>query len=665
MPNGGFGQRKVLPVREAITGNDGKHEDDVEYSEAILDRVVQPCDCVSQFRHGGRNGRGTRTPGIRRRTPVVPCHGEMFMRMGHRPAALLSFAVFGLAACSDQPVVAPQPTLDITVQQRDVELVRFHEAINHQRVSFPQTVTRIRQKHPHELPRIAPRVYTGASFESRGTLAPPTVNGTAVQLTDVEVVTRDGSTTAYSVSNSAGAVTAGAVQIFDLDDPFAPAQRSEVLVGDAEYAAVAVHGDALYATGNDDMSAIVDVFDVGNPDAPAHRARIAVTGQVVVAAHVVDDALHVVTGREGGWIRFDLSEPFDPVQEALVEIDDARDLVVTDDTALVLAGDGVHVVVGDASVEIIALEGLPTEAPTRGHWIDGAWYVNTNTGVWRIDPSTRLAGRVFDDTTGTANGLSSDGDRLIFRANGEAGLQLVHRSDTGTFRPLGWLDLANAGSANSAATGEEFLVSGDGRGGLLLAAFQYDVFENFEGDLVQPYPWVEVSGDWQILEKDGSLRFTCPRSGNPGDRRAFWGTDAPWTDFQVDAKVWLDQSNGCGIYFRAGDVWDDDEQDAYVFQYDPGYGRGAFLFRRIDDGRETSPLAVTYKEDVPELADVDWYEVWRDIRIRVEGDRMRAWVDGVFTVEATDDELTQGSIGVRAWSNSQPWFDDFRVTGID
>lgn len=590
------------------------------------------------------------------------------MAMTRRSAAACLFTLFGLAACSDDHVVGPptEDTLDITVQQRDVELIRFTETANQQRFSFPEPVRVIRQKHPHQLPRVAPRVYTGASFESRGALQPPTVGGRSVQLTDVKVDSReDGSMLAFAVSNTAGPITAGALQIFDLGDAFAPAQRAEVLVGDAEYASVAVYGDVVYATGNDDMDAVVDVFDVSTLDAPTHRARIAVPGQVVVAAHVDGDFLHVATAMSGGWVRLDLSDPFDPVQDTLVEIEDARDLVVTDDAVLVLAGDGVHVIEDDAAIEVITIDGLPAEAPTRGHWTGSSWFVNTNRGVWSVDPVARRASRVLDDGTGTANGLTTDGDRLFFRANGEAGLQLVHRNEAGVFQPLGWLDLANAGSSNSAAVGEDFLVSGDGRGGLLLAAFQYDVFENFEGDLLQPYPWVEVSGDWQIVEKDGSLRFTCPRDGNPNDRRAFWGTDATWTDFQVDAKVWLDQSNGCGIYFRATDVWDENDQESYIFQYDPGYGRGAFLFRRIHDGRETSPIAVTYKEDVPELADQQWYETWRDVRIRVEGDRLRAWVDGVFVVEAEDDRFTQGSIGVRAWSNSQPWFDDFRVTEID
>lgn len=588
------------------------------------------------------------------------------MTMARRSAAALSLCFLALAACSDDhDVVAPDETRDITVNHRDVDLVRFHETGNQQRFSFPEPVRVIRQRHPNQLPRVAPRVYTGASFESRGAISPPTVDGAPVQLTDVTVVARDGAPEAYAVSNTAGSTTAGALQIFDLGDAFSPAQRSEVLVGDAEYAAVAAFGDAVYATGNDDLSAIVDVFDVSDPAMPSHRARIVAPGQVVVAAHVVGDQLHVASGRAGGWTRFDLADPFAPVQAAAVALDDARDLVVRGDEVFVLAADGVHVIAGDEVVASIAIDGLPAEAPTRGLWMGDAWYVNTNAGLWRVDGATRAAQRVLDDATGTANGLSSDGDRLFFRANGEAGLQLVHRSTAGVFQPLGWLDLANSGSANSAAVGEDFLVSGDGRGGLLLAAFQYDVFENFEGDLVQPYPWVEVSGDWQILEKDGSLRFTCPRDGNPHDRRAFWGTDATWTDFQVDAKIWLDQSNGCGIYFRATDVWDDDDQEAYVFQYDPGYGDGAFLFRRIRNGSETDPIAVTYKEDVPELAGQDWYEVWRDVRVRVEGDHMRAWVDGVFVVEANDRRLTQGSIGVRAWADSQPWFDDFRVTEID
>jgi Flp pilus assembly pilin Flp len=161
--------------------------------------------------------------------------------------------------------------------------------------------------------------------------------------------------------------------------------------------------------------------------------------------------------------------------------------------------------------------------------------------------------------------------------------------------------------------------------------------------------WYEAEGKkWGV--DNGEY---CADSG--GKHSSFTG-DETWTDYVIDLQARLDKGNGFGVYFRATDP---DAVNGYCFQYDPGYGKGAFLFRQVVNGREQSPSVVEWAP-----TDYDWYGPQRQIRVQVVGNTYTAFVDGVQVAQLVDDSYTRGAVGLHSWDGSDVCFDDVTVTRI-
>lgn len=157
--------------------------------------------------------------------------------------------------------------------------------------------------------------------------------------------------------------------------------------------------------------------------------------------------------------------------------------------------------------------------------------------------------------------------------------------------------------------------------------------------------WYGTLGRWRVEEG-------MYRAGPGGEHRNFCGRES-LADYTVSLKANLRRGNGFGVYFRATDV---SSLDAYIFLYDPGYGKGAFLLRKIVDGRERSPFAM-----VKGPADYQWHEVTREIKVQVKGNTFTVYVDGQEVLQGEDSEYTHGAAGLRTWGGSEVWFDDFMV----
>ena len=53
---------------------------------------------------------------------------------------------------------------------------------------------------------------------------------------------------------------------------------------------------------------------------------------------------------------------------------------------------------------------------------------------------------------------------------------------------------------------------------------------------------------------------------------------------------------------------------------------------------------------------------WQELKVEVEGNRFRGYLDGKLVVEATDDAYKAGGVGLWTKADSVTCFDDFRVT---
>ncbi len=149
--------------------------------------------------------------------------------------------------------------------------------------------------------------------------------------------------------------------------------------------------------------------------------------------------------------------------------------------------------------------------------------------------------------------------------------------------------------------------------------------------------------DWEVYKgnctEEGG-RVCCQNWGY------FFANDFFGEDYTVQvSQAHLTQGMGYGLFFRT--QRDKSGFDGYNFQYDPGYGSGAFLFRKWVNGYELPPIAREYAPH-----DYDWYSSPRAVKIHISGDTFTAFIDGEEVLSVTDDSYQSGGVGVRVWGNS-------------
>lgn len=172
------------------------------------------------------------------------------------------------------------------------------------------------------------------------------------------------------------------------------------------------------------------------------------------------------------------------------------------------------------------------------------------------------------------------------------------------------------------------------------------ISDNFNGDLSQ---WDFLTGNnWD--QEDGRL---C---AGPNEHRALIQGSAG-ENFTVSVDATLDEGSwGYGVFFRSS-VDESGRLQGYIFQYDPAYGSGEFLYRRWVNGYELSPFARARPE-----SEFQWFGTQRHVEVEVRGDTMTTRIDGRTVLTAQDSAFDSGSAGLRTWISSRVCFDNFQVT---
>ncbi|RME87502.1 MAG: DUF1080 domain-containing protein [Anaerolineae bacterium] len=160
--------------------------------------------------------------------------------------------------------------------------------------------------------------------------------------------------------------------------------------------------------------------------------------------------------------------------------------------------------------------------------------------------------------------------------------------------------------------------------------------------------WEARRGHWKVEDgqmctsKHARIFNTC-------------STELPQGDYEIRLDgATLMQGNGYGVFFRVSNVGS--HFNGYTFQYDPGYGGGAFIYRKWVNGRELwPPFAIAWAPNY------DWYGEPHDIRIVVKGNTFTTYIDGQEVLTATDDTYTEGAVGLRSWDHTQACFDGFTI----
>jgi hypothetical protein len=116
----------------------------------------------------------------------------------------------------------------------------------------------------------------------------------------------------------------------------------------------------------------------------------------------------------------------------------------------------------------------------------------------------------------------------------------------------------------------------------------------------------------------------------------------------------LSSGSGYGLVFRSQNT--PNGITGYVFQYDPGFSPGSFLFRKWVNGAELStPIAVA------KMPGYNWYNALNDIKVVVKGNTFTAYVNGQQVLTVKDSTYATGGAGIRTWDSTLVCFDQFEI----
>ena len=158
-----------------------------------------------------------------------------------------------------------------------------------------------------------------------------------------------------------------------------------------------------------------------------------------------------------------------------------------------------------------------------------------------------------------------------------------------------------------------------------------------------------LRGKWGTL--NGNL---LPLKG--GEHRITFG-DTNWTDYEMKVNATLSSGKGYGIYYRSDG---NKKNSGYCFQYDPGYGKGAFLVREVVNGKEKKPFQ---RVKIPDGFPV--FNQSHEIAVSVEDDHHVIKIDGETILDFYDDTYPSGSTGLRSWGKSKVSFENVTVRELD
>ncbi len=160
--------------------------------------------------------------------------------------------------------------------------------------------------------------------------------------------------------------------------------------------------------------------------------------------------------------------------------------------------------------------------------------------------------------------------------------------------------------------------------------------------------WEIANGVWSV--EDGAYKLAV---GGPAEHSLIG--EAGWADYTVEAKVRLDEGNWAGVVFRA-----QSEMEYYVYYLNVPNNKTE-LWRHKTGGWDA-------RDNIGELAGVNVTIAngeWFDMRIVVEGNVMKLWINGESQGEladTTDAGYAAGKAGVWGWQTGAS-FDDFKVSG--
>ncbi|MEC0181990.1 pectate lyase [Paenibacillus peoriae] len=169
--------------------------------------------------------------------------------------------------------------------------------------------------------------------------------------------------------------------------------------------------------------------------------------------------------------------------------------------------------------------------------------------------------------------------------------------------------------------------------------------DNFEQGEAQG--WKVDSGNWSVFK--GGDGFTYQQSGR-SEGRSVKG-DASWTNYSVQADVYIDDFNGSNRVYVAGRYTD--AKNFYAASLYNKKGGTLEIRKKVNGSMKTLATNKKYK-----LNTHTWYRV----KLELSGSEIKMYVNDKLELTAKDSSLTAGAVGL-VTSKASAQFDNVLVSG--
>jgi len=165
--------------------------------------------------------------------------------------------------------------------------------------------------------------------------------------------------------------------------------------------------------------------------------------------------------------------------------------------------------------------------------------------------------------------------------------------------------------------------------------------------------WDEIQGEWSVEKGEYIQEETewTTTATHETYTRSYLGEE-DWEDYTFEAKVRIEEGGELapivGIFFRVTEK--SESGDYYLF--------------RLDERASEGPGLIKAPNITMQINNNDPAEIGRDyiLKVEVEGNSIKCYVDGKLEIDVEDDSFPQGAIGVGTF-NAVGHFDDVTVNG--
>jgi len=158
--------------------------------------------------------------------------------------------------------------------------------------------------------------------------------------------------------------------------------------------------------------------------------------------------------------------------------------------------------------------------------------------------------------------------------------------------------------------------------------------------------WKVANGKWEVV--DGVYKLA---RGGQAEHSLVGEED--WDNYTIEAKVRLDEHHWAGLVFRAKS-----EMEYYVYYMNVPNNKTELWRHKQGGWASRDNLAQIPAVGGVQIKNGEWY----DMKVEVEGDTFKLYINGEFQKENSDGVYKKGQVGVWAWQTAAS-FDDFTVAG--